>query len=76
MTTDVGEDFGLQTKLANGLAVPSRLLGSCWRRELQILDAKFVEGFSDGDLGLGVKEGIGKLFPLCGVTSIGEKCQR
>jgi hypothetical protein len=29
MTTDVGKDFGLQTKLADGLAVPSRLFRSC-----------------------------------------------
>jgi hypothetical protein len=65
VATDVGEYFGLQAELADGLAVPSRLLGSCWRRELEILDAEFVEGFGDGNLGLGVKEGIGKLFPLC-----------
>ncbi len=65
MTTDVGQDFGLQTKLADGLAVPSRLFRSCRRRELYILDAEFVEGFSNGDLGLGVKECIGKLLPLC-----------
>lgn len=65
MATDVGEDFGLQAELADGLAVKSRLLGSCWRCQLQIFDAKIVKGFSDGDLGLGVKEGIGKLLPLC-----------
>jgi len=64
MATDVGKDFGLQAELADGLAVPSRLLGSCWRRQLQIFDAEIVKGFSDGDLGLGVKEGIGELFSL------------
>ena len=73
VATDVGEDFGLQAELADGLAVPSRLLGSYWRRELEILDAELVEGFGDGDLGLGVKEGIGKLLPLCAKSC--EQCE-
>jgi hypothetical protein len=65
MATDVGEDFGFQTELADGLTVLSRLFRGCWWGELQIFDAKFVEGFGDGDFGLGVKESIGKLLPLC-----------
>ena len=66
VATDVGENFGIEAKLADGLTVSSRLLGSCWRRELEILHAKLVERFGDGNLGLGVKEGIGELLPLCG----------
>jgi len=71
VATDVGEDFGVQAKLADGLTVSSRLFGSCWRRELKILHAKLVESFGDGNLGFGIKEGIGKLLPLCG-----KPCQR
>jgi len=73
VATDVGEDFGLQAELADGLAVPSRLLGSCRRREFEILDAELVEGFGDGDLGFCVKEGISKLLPLCGKSC--EQCE-
>jgi hypothetical protein len=73
MATDVGENFGIQTELADGFAVPPRLLGSRWRREFQILDAELVEGLGDGDLCLRVKEGIGELLPLCGESvSVGE----
>ena len=62
---NVGKYFGVQAELADGLAVAARLLGGRGRGQLQILDAKLVEGFGDRDLGLGVKEGIGKLLPLC-----------
>jgi hypothetical protein len=73
MATDVGENFGIQTELADGFAVPPRLLGSRRRREFQILDAELVEGLGDGDLCLRVKEGIGELLPLCGeAVSVGE----
>jgi hypothetical protein len=74
VATDVGEDFGLEAKLADGLTVSSRLLGSRWRRELKIFYAKLIESFGDGNLGLGVKEGIGELLPLCGKPC--QRCER
>ena len=74
VATDVGEDFGLEAKLADGLTVSSRLLGSRWRRELKIFHAKLVESFGDGNLGLGVKEGIGELLPFCGKPC--QRCER
>ncbi len=74
VASNVSQDFGIQAKIADGLTVPSRLIGGCWRRELDILDAKLVKGFGDGDLGLSVEEGIGKLLPLYGKTC--QQCER
>lgn len=64
MATDVGEDLGAQTELADGLAVSPRLLRGSGGGELDVLDTEGVQSLGNRDLGLGVEEGIGKLFAL------------
>ena len=72
MATDVGEDLGLETELADSLAVRTRLFAGGRRRELDVLDTERIKSFGDGDLGLGVKESVGEL--LVGRTLLGD-CQ-
>ncbi len=62
MAADVGEDLGLQAELADGLAVEPRLLRGRGGRELDVLDTESIQRLRDGDLGLGVEEGVRKLF--------------
>jgi hypothetical protein len=64
VATDVRQDFGVETELADGRAVKSGLLGSGWGGQLEIFDAKLVEGLGDRDFSLRIKKGIGKLFAL------------
>ena len=64
MTTDVGEDLGTETKLADGLAVETRLFRSSGGGELDVLDTEGIESVSNSDLSLGVEESIGELFAL------------
>jgi hypothetical protein len=64
MAPNVRKNLCLQTKLADGLAVQSGLFRRGGGGEFDVLDAECIEGFGDGDLGLGVKEGICKLFSL------------
>ena len=64
VTSHVCEDLGLQSELADSLAVQSRLLRSGRRCEFDVVDTKLVEELGDLDLGLGVEEGIGKLLTL------------
>jgi hypothetical protein len=61
----VGKDLGLETKLADRLAVCARLFRGRRRGELDVLYTKGIEGLGDCDFGLGVEEGIGKLLSLC-----------
>lgn len=64
MTPDVCKNLGLQPKLADSLAVCSGLFGGSGRGEFNVFNAKCVEGFRNCNFGLGVKEGIRKLFTL------------
>ena len=64
MTTNVSEDLRLQPKLADSLAMGARLLRRRRRSKLDVLDTKGIECVGDGDFGLGVEEGVGKLFAL------------
>lgn len=64
VATNVGEDLGTETELADGLAVETRLLRGSGGGKLNILDTKGIEGLGNSDLGLGVEEGIGELFTL------------
>lgn len=64
MAANVGEDFGLETELAYGFAVDARLFGGGGRGKLDVLYAKGIECLCDGDLRLGVEEGISELFAL------------
>jgi hypothetical protein len=64
MAADVSQDLGLETELADGLAVETRLLRGTRRGELDAVNTKLVESLGDLDLGLGVKVGIGKLLAL------------
>lgn len=60
----MSQDLGLEAQLADSLAVEPRLLGGSGRRQLDVVNAEFVEGLGNADLGLGVEEGIGKLLAL------------
>lgn len=64
MAADVGENFALETELADRLAIGSGRLGRGRGRELDVLDAERVEGLGDGDFGLGVKECVCELLAL------------
>lgn len=64
VAADVGEDLGLEAKVTDGLAVDARLLGGSGGGELDVLYTKGIECLGDGDLRLGVEEGIGELFAL------------
>jgi hypothetical protein len=64
MTPYVGENFCPQSKLADSLAIESRLLGCRWGSELNILNAKRIKRFGDCNFSLGVKKGVCELFSL------------
>jgi len=64
MASDVGEDFGTETELANGLTVSTGLLRGAGGSQLDVFYAKGIERLSNGDLGLGVEESIGELLSL------------
>jgi hypothetical protein len=59
------QDFCLESELADSLAVDPRLLRCHGGRELDVLDAKGIQGLGDGDFGFGVEEGVRKLLSLC-----------
>lgn len=56
--------FGLETELADGLAVLSRLLGSGRRCEFDVIDAKVIQSLGNLDFGFGIEEGVGELLAL------------
>jgi S1-C subfamily serine protease len=64
VAADVCQDLGLEAKLADGFAVPARLLGRGRRGQFDVVDAELIEGLGDLDLGLGVEVGVGELFAL------------
>lgn len=64
VAANVGEDLGLESELADCLAVDTRLLRGGGGGELDVLYTKSIERFGDGDLCLGVEEGIRELFAL------------
>jgi hypothetical protein len=64
VAADVSQDLGLETELADGLAVETRLLRGTRRGELDAVNTELVQSLGDLDLGLGVKVGIGKLLAL------------
>ena len=64
VTSHVSEDLGLEAESADGLAVEARLLTGSRRGELDVVDAKIVEGLCDSDLRLRVEEGVGELLTL------------
>jgi hypothetical protein len=64
VTSHVSEDLGLEAELADLLAVKARLLTGSGRGELDVVDAKVIEGLGDLDLGSGVEEGVGELLAL------------
>ena len=64
VAANVGQDLSLETQLADGLAVKTRLLRGTRRGELDAVDTKLIQSLGDLDLGLGVKVGIGKLLAL------------
>ena len=64
VAADVGQDLGLETELADGLAVKTRLLGGTGRGELDAVNTELIQSLSDLDLGLSVEVGIGELLAL------------
>lgn len=64
VAADVSQDLGLEAELADGLAILAGLLRGSWRGKLDIVDAEVIESLGNLDLGLGIEEGIGKLFTL------------
>jgi len=64
----MGQDLGLEAKLADGLAVLARLGRGSGRGEFDVLDTKVGESSGDLDLGLPVEEGIGELLAFSECT--------
>jgi hypothetical protein len=64
VTANMGQDLCLETKLADGNTVQTRLLRGTRRCEFNTVDAKVVKGLCNLDLGGLVKVGIGKLLAL------------
>lgn len=64
MASDVREDLGLESELANGLAVCTRLLGGSRGGELDVLHTESIESLGDSDLSLSVEECVCKLLSL------------
>lgn len=64
VATDVGEDLGLETELADGLAILSRLLRGGGGGKLDVVDAEVVESLGNLDLGLDIEEGVCELLAL------------
>lgn len=56
-------------KLTEGLT-SSGLLRSGGTREFDVLHTERVECLGNGNLGLGIEEGIGELFALCVLESV------
>jgi hypothetical protein len=73
VAADVGEDLGLESELADGLAVCAGLLRGGGGGEFNVLDPKGIEGLGDRDFSLGVEEGVGKLLALLQKPSISER---
>ena len=64
VTSHVSEDLGLETEVADGLAVEAGLLTRSGRGELDVVNAEIVQSLGDSDLGLSVEEGVGELLAL------------
>lgn len=64
VASDVSENLGLKTELADGLAIGPRLLRCCGGGQLDVVNTKVIKGLGNLDLGLGVEEGRSKLLSL------------
>lgn len=64
MAADVSENLGFKAEAADGLAIDARLFGGSGGGEFDVLYTEGIECLGDGDLRLGVEEGIGELFAL------------
>ena len=64
VASDVGEDLGSQTELADSLAIATGLLGGGGRSELDVLDTERITRLRNSDLGLGIEEGVRELLAL------------
>jgi hypothetical protein len=60
----VSENLGLESEVADGLAVETRLLTGSGRGKFDVVDAEIVQSLGDANLGLGVEEGVGELLAL------------
>lgn len=64
VAANVRKNLGLETELADGLAVLSRLLGSCRACDFQIVNTKVIEGPGNLNLLVEVEITVGELFAL------------
>ena len=64
MAPNMRQNLGSQTQLAYSLAVETRLFGCSGGGQFDVLDTERIEGLSDSNLGLCIKEGICKLLAL------------
>lgn len=64
VTPDVGQDLGLETKLADGLAVQTRLLARARAGKLNAVNTELIQSLGNPDLGLGVEVCVGELLAL------------
>ena len=60
----MSEDLGLESEVADGLAVEAGLLTGSGGSEFDVVDAEVVQSLGDANLGLGVEEGVGELLAL------------
>jgi hypothetical protein len=67
MAPNMCEHLSLQSELANGFTIPTRLLGGSRRGEFQIFNAEGVESLSNGNLSFGIKKSIRELLSLYNV---------
>ena len=72
MTPDVSKNFGSEVELANGLAIPTGLLGCSRGSEFDVLHAKGVESLCDGYFGLCIEESIRELLAFWNNDEIGK----
>lgn len=60
IASNVSQDLGLETELADGLAVLAGGLRCSWRGQLDVVRSEFIESLCDFNLLGGVKIGVGK----------------
>ena len=61
VASNVSEDFGFETEVADYLAISSRLFRRSRRGELDIFDSEGVKSLCYADLGVCIEESVGKL---------------
>ena len=68
MTSNVSEDFGFESKFADGLAVGTGLFRGGWGGKFDVFHTEFIKSSSDFDFFGRIKECVCKLFSFSLVT--------